>query len=407
MTQVSSLTPRSAQQRMLVTLGCALAMASLEGQSPQTVATAVALAARDRPDLSLSTPIEAGGRTGHLALAIARDTSSGRCRSFSISYGAAGGYAGEVCFDPTASQWNVRSIHATPSAASASVIAMHGLTPRGVTKALPPVLLPGPRHIAGEASSYGLTVPAFHIPAGTTGAPSPAPAPLPGPVPQPASPDAAQLAPVEPDAAASSALPVTPGPSVPVSGDITVGALSQAVAKNTEQMPIRYNRPTQIAFEHTTPVSLIVETASVQKAVADLKIFPGEAKSATAALSSVVTARLIGDPSAVIITARMSETQEITNLANVSWIWDVRAIKPGPTSLTLQVIDLLPVGGVVKAIPVVTYTDQINVSVDPIAWMLYEINRIDPIYKFLGLGTPAALVIGVVAWWRSRRKRDG
>ena len=54
------------------------------------------------------------------------------------------------------------------------------------------------------------------------------------------------------------------------------------------------------------------------------------------------------------------------------------------------------------------YTNQFDVSVDPISWLTFTISRIDPIWKWLGLGTPVAIIIGLFGFWRGRaRKRAG
>jgi hypothetical protein len=389
----------------------ALASTLLMGQAPGPLTNAVSMAARTQPNQLFSAPITAGGRAGTITLYGSRDTPSGRCRSFAISYGVAGGYAGEACLNPAMSSWSVRSIHPTPSAAAAAAIASHGLTPSiavssqhlqsyHMGKPSPPLLAPGPHPAAGGDVTFGQTIPTFHLSEAATAA---------GPGPSSASSiPAAQAAPVAvpvpmPEPEAGSAAPQSaPQPAAPAK--VTDTPLSLSVAQHTQQMPIIYNRPPQINFEKATPVSLIVGSASIQQAVADLQVFPGTAKSATAVLSSVVTARLLGDPDAVVITARMPETQEISNLANVSWIWDIRAIKPGTTLLTLQIFDTLPVDGGTKIISVKTFNDNIIVHADLISWLRYEINRIDLIYKFLGIGTPAVLIVGVFTWWRKRRK---
>lgn len=382
-------------------LGAALVFSTAVGQPAGLVATIEAFAARPAT-ITTSTMLTAGGMTGVLRLEPVQAQAGGGtpCRAFAVSYGVRGGYAGDVC-QSGPNTWRVTTLHSTPNYAASGAIA-HG-----------PVhheLLKPDAHIqmgqGAQAGSWGQTKTTLHVEptakpivadAAKVAVPALTPTTPPPPLPQITPP--AVLPPDQPQPhSATLQPPVTPPPPAP-------DPVTQAVADSTEQLPIIYNTPKQLEADRDTIISLVVESADVQRAEAAIAQLPGVAKRDTAALTSVVVAKLTGDPDSVTINPRFPDTQQISHLGNVTWAWDVRAKRPGETTLILQIFDIVDVKGTPTPVPLIAYTTQIRVKMGAVARTTYEIDRITPIWKFLGIGTPAALVIGFVAWLQSRRKK--
>ncbi len=121
-------------------------------------------------------------------------------------------------------------------------------------------------------------------------------------------------------------------------------------------------------------------------------------------LGAIVTAQLRGDSDQVQITPLTSDTQAVTSLANTRWSWSVRAKRPGQTTLTLDVFDDVTVDGRDTLYQIQTYTTQFPVQISPLSALKWQFEQIDPIWQALGLGTPVALIVGLIGWIRRPRK---
>ncbi len=177
-------------------------------------------------------------------------------------------------------------------------------------------------------------------------------------------------------------------------------AASGSVQQQLQNLPIQYNRPPTLSFDHDTLLTLVVESQSSGDAA--MAGAAGPVVHAHALLGTTETAHLSGDSSEVQIVPLASETQTITNLSNVQWAWNVRAKSPGETTLALELSADVVVKGQHSWYRVTTYTDRFRVKMSPVSWATWRIGEIEPIYKFLGLGTPVVLLGGLIAFLRRR-----
>ena len=315
---------------------------------------------------------------GSVRFAAARQDGASTCRSFTLN--AAGGagpafYFGAACVAPATGRWTLTRMHALQMTA-----AMHHVAPIGLH---PPT--------GAVAESAHIHLPPF---AARDPAPDPTPVPAPAPTPTPA--PATTPAPTPPEAVP----PPSPAPTAAAPPPSPALTQETGLAARLPTFPIAYNKPSQIAFDRDTTISLVV---TVNGAAADsLKNLPGEKVATSAHLSDDVVAELTGDPAAVKITPRQDKEQRIADLGDVVWVWDVRALTPDPATLTLKLSAKVDLAGRPALVSVRTYTDRFTVQIDPVAKVKWWIGRIDPIWKWLGLGTPVVLIGAVLAFFRRR-----
>jgi hypothetical protein len=338
-------------------------------QTDADVRQAVQAVAGEAPTASVTRPLYFGPRRAILRL----QPEQKFCRPFTLSFGLRA-ESGVVCHSALTSTWRVTSL--TPLVIAHPFVA--------VPVKPPPAPAPAP---ASHPQMEEAVV-----------EPSPPPPPPPPPAATaPAPPTAAPPAPAPP--AADTAAPAAPAPP-PAPSPVTQD--SAQLLRQLQSVPITYNRPATLSFDQDTPITLVVEGLGAGSAGA-LGAFPGQQVSSQALLSPRVTARLTGPSDEVSIQAQSADTQEVSSIANTSWLWQVRARKPGQTTLTLELDANVVIDGKPTPLQVRTYTDRFGVHMNLISRTTYEIQRIDPIWRWLGLGTPVAIIGGFLAW----RRRSG
>jgi len=176
-------------------------------------------------------------------------------------------------------------------------------------------------------------------------------------------------------------------------------------------LPIRYNKPSAISFDSDTTISLVVEMAGAGSAKPVFEELPGGQEATTVKLSNRVVAKLVGPPDQVSITqADPPEERPLMDGTNAQWIWNVRAKQPGKTTLTLEIYAVIQPGGDANTYQMKTYTNSFPVQISWLSQLKWEIDQIDPVWKWLGFGTPVAIACGVIAFFRKsifKRKPGG
>jgi hypothetical protein len=81
----------------------------------------------------------------------------------------------------------------------------------------------------------------------------------------------------------------------------------------------------------------------------------------------------------------------------ITWIWDVKPLKPGKAQVTLEVTSYIQTGKDKETVPIRVLQDTWLVEAHRIEWAGYQVEQLDPIQKFLA-GISAAAVI-VLAWF--------
>ena len=190
-------------------------------------------------------------------------------------------------------------------------------------------------------------------------------------------------------------LTTSPPPPPPV-GEGPVSAQRADIERQLEAIPIRYNKPATLSFDHDTPIGLVVEVEGAGTGASAVQGLPGAQVTAVAKLNAKAAAELTGAEDEVAIHPKGPVSLPITGAANSELVWYVRALKPGSTTLTLQIYATVNIGAEQQQVRVRTFTDKFNVVMSPVSWAKYQIGQIDPIWKWLGLGTPVAIIVGVV-----------
>jgi hypothetical protein len=361
---------------VLLALGPLILGQAPAGLPPQVSADVQQALAADAPGAPSGTPIAFhGGLQGVVVFAQAIPTPDGPCRTFTLSTSNAH-YAGRACLSTATHQWRVAWLPAKLPA-----------------PALAPIAKPPPPTAAYAPPAAVYAAPLDHSFQHATphaGAPPPQPAIVPPPPPA--------AAPVPGGGA------IAPGPKP---APAKVGVLEQASAeiiKQIQAIQIEYNKPDAISFDTDTTIVLVAESHDTASGHALVAGAGGEVMPVTAALSAIVTAQLLGDSDQVQITPLTTDTQAVSSLTNTQWSWNVRAKQPGTASLTLNVFDNVTVNGQSTYYRIKTYTNQFRVVISPLSSLRWQFEQIDPIWQALGLGTPVALIGGLIAWLRRPRK---
>jgi hypothetical protein len=168
--------------------------------------------------------------------------------------------------------------------------------------------------------------------------------------------------------------------------------LAHAVASKMRNYPAEYNKPGTLLLGDSTPVQLVVKTNESQDTTPYFKDFAGEVTIATVMVASDVSAKLTGPPDMLQITLRGEDKRTILSPVPITWIWDVKPLKPGKANVTLEVTSYIKKGNDTEPVPFRVLQDTWVVEAHGIEWMKYQIEQIEPIRAFI-----VAMVAGVAA----------
>jgi hypothetical protein len=165
------------------------------------------------------------------------------------------------------------------------------------------------------------------------------------------------------------------------------------VAKKLKSYNAEYNKPRALHLGETTSVQLVIPVNRDQ----DLfKGLDGDVTFTTMAVADTVSAKLTGTPDQLEITLRNGEMKNITGISPVTWFWDVKPLKPGKTTVTLEVTSYIETGRIKTTVPIRVLQDTWIVEARGFEWVKYQIEQIAPVQAFVfGLGGPVAAVL---AW---------
>lgn len=163
---------------------------------------------------------------------------------------------------------------------------------------------------------------------------------------------------------------------------------SKETAKLLEKLkdlPAVYNRPTNISLGSSTPFQLVIQTAQSQEPLTLFREMPGEPISVDIKAAQQMSARLTFPPDKLEATLRGPPKRLVTAQSPVSWIWDVKGLKPGPANVTLEIFAHLTTKDDDAGVAFRVYTDKWTVKTSPLEWIKYQIGEIEPVYKFTAL----------------------
>jgi len=181
--------------------------------------------------------------------------------------------------------------------------------------------------------------------------------------------------------------------------DTPVRPLAEAIASKLKDYPVEYNKPASLLLGESTPVQLVIKTSEKQDAEPLFKGLEGDVAKTTVMVANDVSAQLSGPPDRLDIKLRdeKNNMRTISSPVPITWIWDVKPLKPGEAQVTLEVTSYIKTGKDTEPVPIRVLQDTWVVEAHGIAWVRYQIAQIDPILAFVAtLGTLGA---GVLAWF--------
>ncbi|HJY80179.1 MAG TPA: tetratricopeptide repeat protein [Candidatus Binatia bacterium] len=167
--------------------------------------------------------------------------------------------------------------------------------------------------------------------------------------------------------------------------------LAQSLGEKLRTLPAKYNRLDTLFMGTSSPVELVIQTAQQQAIDEMLKGFPGEVKATTVRMASTASAYLTGPKDMIEITLRGDPVRTVTADAPVSWIWDVRPLKPGQVQVVLELFSHVKIGADEGRAQFRVLQDTWNVEAKGLEWVKYQVAEIEPIRAFL-----FALITGLV-----------
>jgi hypothetical protein len=111
--------------------------------------------------------------------------------------------------------------------------------------------------------------------------------------------------------------------------------------------------------------------------------FPGTITSAKVKVAEDVSAELTGPKDMIEITLRGEPKRTITNASPVTWIWDVRPLKPGEAQITLEVFSYIKLDDEEHKQQIRVLQDTWVMKAEGLERIKYMISEIEPIQAFI------------------------
>jgi Caspase domain len=173
--------------------------------------------------------------------------------------------------------------------------------------------------------------------------------------------------------------PSTQQPPIPSSTK-----LAESLGEKLRTLPAKYNRPEALFLGSSTSVELVIDTAGygVDEMLRGLR---GEIRTATVrmAINTNASAYLTGPKDMVEIALRGDPLRTVTEDAPVSWIWDVRPLKPGQVQVVLEVFSHVKIGDSEGRAQIRVFQDTWNMEAKGLEWVKYQVAEIQPMWAFL------------------------
>ena len=130
------------------------------------------------------------------------------------------------------------------------------------------------------------------------------------------------------------------------------GELARAIADKMKNYPVEYNKPSALLLGDSTAIQLLVKTNDQQKIEPYFKDFEGDVTVATVLVAKDISAQLTGPSDRLQITLRGEKMRTILSPVPVTWVWDVKPLKPGPAHVTLEVTSYIKTGKDTEPVPI-------------------------------------------------------
>jgi hypothetical protein len=160
----------------------------------------------------------------------------------------------------------------------------------------------------------------------------------------------------------------------------------------------------------SSPVELVIQTDQLQPIDELLKGFPGEIRTAVVRVATRASASLTRPKDRVEITLRGDPApRAVTKDAPVTWVWDVRPLKPGDVQVTLEVFTHVKFGQDEGRVQMRVLQDTWTVHASAFEWTKYYVSEIEPIQTFAFAIVSA--IVGALAYfgfkgWKAKPSED-
>jgi hypothetical protein len=172
---------------------------------------------------------------------------------------------------------------------------------------------------------------------------------------------------------------------------------AESIAEKFRTLPVKYNRPETLLLGESSPVELVIQTDKLQPVDELLKGFSGEIRTAVVRVGTQASAYLTGPEDRVKITPRGDALRTVTKDAPVTWIWDVRPLKPGDVQVVLEVFTHVKIDGDQGRVSMRVLQDTWTVHASLFEWVKYYVAEIEPVRAFLF--AIAAGIVGTLGYF--------
>jgi hypothetical protein len=201
-------------------------------------------------------------------------------------------------------------------------------------------------------------------------------------------------------------LPSCPPNCGPDPRDWTVAKELAEVTAKLKNTSATYYRPNVLLLGSLTSVQFVIKTNLDQPVDQLFNGFDGEVTATTVRVASDVSAELTASPDMLEITLRGGEKmRSILSPAPITWVWDVKALKPGKAIVILQVFSRIKIGGEVKPVEIRVLQDSWSVEARGLEWLKYQIAEIEPVRA--SLFAIVSAIVAVLGYFGFRGWRRG
>lgn len=182
--------------------------------------------------------------------------------------------------------------------------------------------------------------------------------------------------------------------------------VSKEMLDQLKKLPATYTKPGAIPLNSSIPFQLAIQTSPSQNVQRLFNRTPGNVESVEINVAEKMAAKLTAPTDMFEVKLRGDEPRRlITSAASVTWVWDVKALRPGSAVATLEVFAYLNDDNEGQGIVFRVYTDTWEVETPRGEYIRYLIDHYSGIYQF------GAVVItsigGFLAWFGFRSRRGG
>jgi hypothetical protein len=171
------------------------------------------------------------------------------------------------------------------------------------------------------------------------------------------------------------------------------------------ELPVEFNRPNLLLVGHSTAVQVVIRTGARKQEPDQLfNGFEGQVKDATALVGEKVSAELYGPHDVMEITPQGEKMRTITREAPVTWIWDVKPLKPGKAHVVLELYSHVKLGKEDEPVEFRVMQDTWTMEARGFERVKYWISEIDPVVA--SLGSIITVIGGIFAWRAKKGQKD-